>query len=58
MAKYLQCSHGDYQTGTIENWNDIGSPYGLPNGLIPKCIEDHEQAFKGHKVKIIDTRKK
>lgn len=47
----LRCDHGDYETGVIDD------PYGLPAALVPKCIEWHEQAHKGHKVRLVKKGK-
>ncbi|HME68219.1 MAG TPA: hypothetical protein VKG61_25265 [Streptosporangiaceae bacterium] len=40
--KEIHCARGDYTT-------IIGGPYGLPEGLVDRCMADHEAARKGHK---------
>ena len=43
----LRCNRGDYTTGVI------GDPYGIPAGLVERCIAWHETAHRGHRVAVV-----
>ena len=46
MKTKIHCTHGDYDA-------PIGGPYGIPDVMVQKCIEIHETAHKGHRVKVV-----
>lgn len=41
----IHCNRGDYDA-------PIGGPYGIPESLVRKCIENHERAFTDHHCEI------